>query len=170
MPTRRERLVWELEARTPARLRALIGRLRGLAAVGPLQVLSGRAVKAFEDDRILPNRYAGYVVKATLDNGDSMLFQSSEVNNFYRRREVRLDYWKWLWDTLQPAGFDLLVVLVPSKYTVYRPFLVDQPAGGGAGADYLDRLERDLRAAGIPTLNLTPFLSAEAARYLQHDR
>src|SRR5207302_1137841 len=99
MPTRRERLVWELEARTPARLRALIGRLRGLAAVGPL-----------------------------------------------------------------------LVVLVPSKYTVYRPFLVDQPAGGGAGADYLDRLERDLRAAGIPTLNLTPFLSAEAARYLQHDR
>ena len=170
MPTRREKLLWELEARMPARLRALIGRLRGLVAVGPLRVLSGRAVKALEDDKILPNRYAGYVVNATLDNGDPMLFQASEVNNFYRRREVRLDYWKWLRDTLQPARFDLLVVLVPSKYTVYRPFLVDQRPGPGAGEDYLDRLERDLVAAGIPVLNLTPFLSAEAARYLQHDR
>src|SRR5207302_1182230 len=170
MPTRRERLLWDLEARMPARLRALIGRLRGLVAVGPLQVLSGRAVKALEDDRILPNRYAGYVVRATLDNGDPMLFQASEVNNFYRRREVRLDYWQWLRDTLRPAGFDLLVVLVPSKYTVYRPFLVDQRPGPGAGADYLDRLEQDLRAAGIPVLNLTPLISAEAARDLRHDR
>ena len=170
MPTRRERLLWDLEARMPARLRALIGRLRGLAAVGPLQVLSGRAVKALEDDRILPNRYAGYVVRATLDNGDPMLFQASEVNNFYRRREVRLDYWQWLRDTLRPAGFDLLVVLVPSKYTVYRPFLVDQRPGPGAGADYLDRLEQDLRAAGIPVLNLTPLTSAEAARDLRYDR
>src|SRR5207245_6944142 len=61
----------------------------------------------------------------------------------------------------------LLVLLVPGKYTVYRPFLVNQrPVGQGAG-DYLDRLERQLREAGIPVLNLTPFLSAEAGRYLE---
>jgi len=170
LPTRRERLVWEVEARMPARVRDLAGWLRGLAAVGPLQVLSGRAVKAVEDDKVLPNRYAGYVVKATLGNGDTMLFQATEVNNFYRRREVALEYWTWLRDTLQQAHFDLLVILVPSKYTVYRPFLADQRPTPPRAGEYLDRLERALRATGIPVLNLTPFLSAEAARYLQHDR
>ena len=83
------------------------------------------------------------------------------------KREVAADYWKWLRAELQKARLDLLVVLVPGKYTVYRPFLVDQrPVGPGEG-NYLDRLERELRAAGVPVLNLTPFFSAEAARLLE---
>jgi hypothetical protein len=171
VPTRRKKLLKELVTklveRTPAAARSLVGRLRGYFTVSPLQILSGRALKALADDRILPNRYAGYVTRATLYNGDPMLFRASAVDTFYRRREVATDYWLWLRDELQKAHLDLWVVIVPSKYRVYRPFLVDhRPAEPGPGT-YLDRLERALRVAGIPVLNLTTFLSDEAARHLK---
>ncbi len=55
----------------------------------------------------------------------------------------------------------------PGKYTVYRPFLVDQRQPGAGAGDYLDRLEGELRAMGVPVLNLAPFLSAQAARHLE---
>jgi len=70
-------------------------------------------------------------------------------------------------DELRKARLDLWVVLVPSKYTVYRPFLVDHPPAEPGPGTYLGRLEHALRAAGIPVLNLTPFLSDEAARHLR---
>lgn len=167
LPTGREMLVRQLVARTPAEDRRLAGRLRGLLTVSPLQILSTRALKALADHRILPNRYAANTVRATLDNGDSMLFPRSELDTFYRRREVALGYWKRLRDELRNARFELLVVLVPGKYTVYRPFLINQKPAGREAGDYLDRLGRELRAAGIPVLNLTPVLSAEAARSLR---
>ena len=157
----------KLVALAPAELRIWAGRLRGVVAVSPLQILSERALKALADDRILPNSYASQIVRATLYNGDSILFLAKHVNDFYSRRDIPLDYWRWLRDELQKARLDVLVLLVPGKYTVYRPFLVDQrPVGPGEG-NYLDRLERELRAAGVPVLNLTPFFSAEAARLLE---
>src|SRR5205807_1659054 len=64
-------------------------------------------------------------------------------------------------------------VVGPRSADARPPARPDRPAQGpgpGAGADYLDRLEQDLRAAGIPVLNLTPLISAEAARDLRHDR
>src|SRR2546427_10515024 len=73
----------------------------------------------------------------------------------------------WLRDALWEAGHDLVVVLVPGKYTVYRPFLVDQRQPGEGAGDYLERLEGELRAMGVPVLNLAPFISAQAARHLE---
>ena len=167
IPTRWETTLRKLTAWTPTEVRGLVGRLRGIFTVSPLEILSQRALKNLEDDRFLPNSYAGNVVRATLYNGDSMLFRASHVTNFHRRREVAADYWRWFRDELRKARLDLLVVLVPSKYRVYRPFLVDQrPVGQGAD-DYLDRLERELRAAGVSVLNLTAVVSAEAVRSLE---
>jgi len=167
IPTSRQVTFRKLITWAPAEIRGVVGRLRGLLTVSPLRILSERALKVLGDGRILPNSYADNVVRATLYNGDSILFRASHVNNFYSKREVAADYWKWLRAELQKARLDLLVVLVPGKYTVYRPFLVDQrPVGPGEG-NYLDRLERELRAAGVPVLNLTPFFSAEAARLLE---
>src|SRR2546428_13982380 len=90
-----------------------------------------------------------------------MLFQAAQVNNFSRRRNLSLDYWKWLRDDLRQARFDLIAILVPSKYRVYRPFLVDQSPPSQPAADDLGRLEGALRAMGIPVLNLTPANSDE---------
>jgi len=169
-PTRREIAAVRLIGRLPADVRAVAGKVRGFLTVSPLQSLSGRAWKAIDNGRILPNKYADNVVRATLVNGDTMLFQATRVDNFHRRRDLSLGYWRWLREDLSKAGFDLFVVLVPGKYEVYRPFLVDpQPLSPGAG-DYLNRLERALRAMDVPVLNLTPFLSGEAARSLQRGK
>ena len=167
-PTRGEVLASRLSARTPESVRTLAGKVRGLLTVSPLQSLSGHAWKAVANDRILPNRYAANVVRAALANGDTMLFQAAQVNNFSRRRNLSLDYWKWLRDDLRQARFDPIAILVPSKYRVYRPFLVDQGPPSQPAADDLGRLEGALRAMGIPVLNLTPAISAEAARHLVH--
>ena len=167
-PVNRRMAVRTLMARMPAEVRRFVGYVRGLVWVSPLQILSGRVSKAVADDRILPNRYADNVVRATLSNGDTILFMPDEVDNFYRRRTIELDYWRWFRDELRKARLDLLVVLIPDKYTVYRPFLVDQPPAGQGAGDYLDRLERALRAEGISVLNLQSFLSAEAARHVQY--
>jgi hypothetical protein len=171
VPTGRKKLLKTLVAKivkgTPAGVRDLVGRIRGYLTVSPLQILSGRALKALANDRILPNRYVSYVTRGTLSNGDSILFRTSTVDTFYRRRDVAIDYWLWLRDELRKARLDLWVVLVPSKYTVYRAFLVDHPPAEPGPGTYLGRLEHALRAEGIPVLNLTPFLSDEAARHLK---
>jgi hypothetical protein len=167
VPTTRGRILRKLVAGVPAEIRGVAGRVEGLLTVSPLRILSERALKTVENDRVLPNSYAGNVVKASLRNGDSMLFRTSHVRNFYRDRELAADYWTWLRDAFREAGYDLVVVLVPGKYTVYRPFLVGQRQPGAGAGDYLDRLEGELRAMGVPVLNLAPFLSAQAARHLE---
>src|SRR5262249_61448240 len=102
-----------------------------------------------------------------LDNRDRLLCQASQVTTASRRREVAVDYWKWLRAELGRARFELMVCLVPGKYTLDRPFLVDQRPTGQRTGDYLGRLERELRAAGVPVLNLAPYFAAEAARLLE---
>lgn len=144
------------------------GLVRGFVLVSPLRILSERAFKAISDDRILPNGYASNVIRGTLANGDSMLFVASKVDHVRSRRTASAAYWAWLQAELQDARLDLLVVLVPSKYTVYRKFLVDHPLPERREAGFLDRLERELDASGVPVVNLTEPLSAEAARRVAH--
>ncbi|HVH31094.1 MAG TPA: hypothetical protein VNA31_05455 [bacterium] len=167
IPTPQASLVRAIRARMPTGIRALAGRLSGFVKVSPLQIVSTRARKALEDDRILPNPYASRVVKATLRNGDVMLLGASPKNRADHQRRVALDYWRWFHDDLQRAQLDLLVVLVPSKYRVYRPFVAD-PGRLQVPDDSWDQVAGDLRAAGVSVLDLTPFLSAQAVRALEH--
>jgi SGNH hydrolase-like domain, acetyltransferase AlgX len=169
-PTRRGMLVSALVAHTPFHIRNVIGRLRGLLAVSPLQSLGRRAWKVVANGRFLPNAYASNVVRASLSNGETMLFRAEQVRHFYSRRGLTLDYWRWLRDDLQAGHLDLLVVVVPDKYRVYRSFLINQTPDNPEADDYLNRLDRALQAMGIPVLDLTPVLSAEAARYLEHGK
>jgi hypothetical protein len=168
IPTPQASLVRALEARMTAGMRALAGRLMGFVDVSPLQIVSTRAWKALEDDRILPNKYASRVVKATLTTGDVMLFRAPQADHADQPRGVALDYWRWLRDDLQQAQLDLLVVLVPSKYRVYRPFVADPGLVRRAPDDSWDQFAGDLRAAGMSVLDLTPVLSVAAARSLEH--
>ena len=166
VPPTQKRRMDHLLALTPDWVSSVAGRIRGIITVSPLRILSERALKALENGRVLPNSYAANVVKAAVNNGDTMLFPVAHVRNFYAKRDVAADYWTWLQTSLRNEHLDLLVLLVPSKYWVYRPFLVDQPMLGDGAGDYLARLERELRAAGIPVLNLAPMFATQAAAHL----
>lgn len=163
IPTPQTSFVRALATRMTARIRALAGRVVGFVEVSPLQIVSTRAWKALENDRILPNKYASRVVKAALTTGDVMLFRASPEDHAAQPPPVALDYWRWLRDDLRQQQLDLLVVLVPSKDRVYRPFVVD-PSHLRPPHDSWEHLAEALRAAGLSVLDLTPFLSAEAAR------
>lgn len=143
------------------------GLVRGLVTVSPLRIVCERARKRLEDDRALPNRHAGNVVEATLSTGDSMLFLPAGIERFDSRRPARTAYWEWMQQELHRGGLDLLVVLVPSKYTVYRRFLADPPPAPDGAGDYLDRVETSLVRAGVPVVNLAHALTAGARQALE---
>jgi acetyltransferase AlgX (SGNH hydrolase-like protein) len=140
----------------------VVGRVRGLVEVSPLRILAEKAFKRLANDRFLPNGYRASAIRGQLRNGDTMLFAADRVRLTVSERRSSAAYWSWLRGALQKEDFDLLVVLVPSKYTVYGPLLI-APAATTDGNGYLDRLERDLRDAGVAALNLAPALSARAA-------
>jgi hypothetical protein len=148
-----------------ANIAPFIGWLRGLVEVSPLQILSEKAFRHIENGRILPNSHRAFVVRGQLPNGDSMLFPADRVRLVLGRREATAAYWSWLQRGLRAEQLCLLVVLVPSKYRAYRPFLGDS-APGADPPDFPGELERRLRAAGVPTVNLTPAMSEGAARDL----
>src|SRR5262249_47408040 len=113
------------------------------------------------------NRHAGNVVTWTLSTGDSMLFLPSGIEKLEEKRPAAIAYWAFMQRELRRGGLELFVVLVPSKYTVYRRFLAEaRPAPEGSG-DYLARVEANLRRSGIPALNLTRPLSARAEKGLE---
>ncbi len=158
----------------PAVLRALdrpaacrrLGRLAMDVRVSPLQIFAQRALKAIQNDRLLPNPYAGIVLRARLRNGADMLFLPEERVRFHEARteEPLVRYVSWLNGKLRADSLHLLVVLVPKKFTVYAPLLQPPEAGVDHAAAYHARVERRLRGAGIAVVNLTePFRAAAAA-------
>jgi len=148
------------------RVGGLVGRARGMLTVSPLQIVCERTLKGLENGRLLPNRYVGRVVRGRLANGDSMLFLGYFFGKFHQKRDVPTAYWRWLQEELRAGGLELAVVIVPSAYRVYRPFLVEPKPAPEAVDDYPGRVEAELRRAGIPALNLTASLQAAAAKRL----
>jgi hypothetical protein len=150
---------------------SMVGRFAGLARgfvlVSPLRIASEKAIKQISNDRILPNPYAARVVRGRLVNGDSMLFVAAKLDYVRSPRVASADYWVWLQRELRADDLELLVVLVPSKYTVYRPALVEPRERGHEQRTFLSALERALTTAGIPVINLTPALAREAVRRIE---
>jgi hypothetical protein len=167
VPPDRKLTVNRILARLTTNVAPFIGWLRGLVEVSPHQILSEKAFRRLENDRILPNSHRVYVVQGQLPNGDSMVFPADRVRLLLGHREASAAYWSWLQGQLRTEQFGLLVVLVPSKYTVYRRFLGDSTPVAHP-RDFLGELERRLRAAGVPAVNLTAAMSEGAARALDH--
>jgi hypothetical protein len=144
----------------------MLGWLDRHAAVSPLQILSQRGLRLLEDGRWLPNPYAATVLQARLRDGQDMLFLAEERVSFHlaAANAPVVRYFRWLDTKLQRENIRLLVVLVPRKYTVYAPLLEPPDPGPDESAPYLDRVDRGLRAAAVPAVNLTaPFRTAAAA-------
>jgi SGNH hydrolase-like domain, acetyltransferase AlgX len=144
------------------RLNRIIGEVAEMAGSSPLEVLSGRTFRILKNDRILPNSYRDNVVKATLRNGDWILFYRNEMVTYEQRWPVDVSYWTGIAPGLAELGLNLIVVLVPNKYTVYYQLLSDPPSVGIEPGELLERVEAELRAAGIAVVNLTQVLRAAA--------
>jgi hypothetical protein len=102
------------------------------------------------------------VVLRHLPDGQEMLFLPGEVAQASQQqvRDIAPDVWVWMQAELKKQNLDLLVVLLPNKYTVYGPLLRERIEPGPPY--YLDRLETSLQRAGVPVLNLRPLLQAQA--------
>jgi hypothetical protein len=141
----------------------------GLARVSPLRVFAERAYRTLQNDVLLPNAPARAVARRRLRDGAEMLFPAGDVRRFSAPPDEApaAAYLVWLAGELRRDGLDLLVVLLPTAYTVHRPLLAPPEPPGPAGPPYLARLEARLRAAGVPVVNLTGPLVAQAARDLE---
>jgi SGNH hydrolase-like domain, acetyltransferase AlgX len=104
------------------------------------------------------------VVVRHLPDGQEMLFPPDEIAQASQQqiRGVAPDVWIWLQAELKKRNLDLMIVLLPNKYTVYGPLLRERIEPGPPY--YLDRLESSLQKAGVPVLNLRPLLQAQAKR------
>jgi SGNH hydrolase-like domain, acetyltransferase AlgX len=134
----------------------------------PLQILSGRAIKLLQNDRVLPNPYRTQVVTAMLRNGKEILFLPTEVENFDRERPTDPAFFVQLERQLKRRGLALLLLLVPDKYVVYRNLLRPAPLSTGR-RPFLDVVEERLIAADVPVLNLTTRFRERAETLLARD-
>lgn len=135
--------------------------LRDLWAYSPLSIWCARAYKELQNDTILPNIYADNVRTYQLTNGATMLFLGSEVAHYLMLPQPSIDA-VMLWKKALDRHTCMFVILVPDKFEVYYP-LLRKPPGPPPRTLYLDSLENELRAAGVPVLNLSPALRAAAA-------
>jgi hypothetical protein len=154
------------------RLRLVAAHLRGWLSPSPLQISLVHLRKALEDDRVLPNSSAPAALSERLANGDQMLFLPIE-ETLSRQADRPVDggpaYWRHLDAHLRARGLRLLVVLVPTSYTVYAPLLA-QPPVSPLGPTYLDRLEAATRSEGVDVVNLGPILARAAREGLDRHR
>jgi hypothetical protein len=164
VPTSTKRALNRRIVETSSTVNRLAGLVRGFVLVSPLRIASEKAIKQISDDTILPNTYAAHVVRGRLSNGDAMLFVASKLDFVRSRRVASAEYWTWLQHELRADHLELLVVLVPSKYTVYRSVLIEPAARPDEQRNFLATLHDALLTAGVPVINLTQPLAREAAR------
>jgi hypothetical protein len=102
-------------------------------AASPLKTLASRLIKSVSDDRILPNegRLGGRQLR--LPDGRSMLFrhyevQPAQVGRTDQDLERLAGYAEWWRDELARRGIGSWVLLMPSRYTIYGPWLESSEA------------------------------------------
>ncbi|PYM92494.1 MAG: hypothetical protein DME04_14905 [Candidatus Rokuibacteriota bacterium] len=151
------------ESSPPPLARRLMTLGMGWASFSPGKILAQRVGSRLENDTVLPNRHARRVPRATLRDGHWMLFFDEEMETYTPERRVSAEYWIWLRRQLAEVDLELLVVLVPNKYTVYHDLLRDEPPQAVEPGESLTRLTAQLRDAGVPVVNVTSVLRAGAA-------
>ena len=156
--------------RVQGELRELGRRVARWWGFSPLDVMTARLFRGLSDDRVLPNEYARGTRTLALPDGRPMILRRYELEPVEQGRSPAdappvADYLAWWRDSLAVRGMATRVLLVPSRYTVYGPWL--EPRGAQRSAvlrvgGYLDRVAAELRARGIPAVNALP-LFREAA-------
>ena len=141
----------------------------GFTEVSGLQIIAQRAFKKLENDSILPNIFKFNVVIRTLKKGEPILFYPDDVAIFRLERSVDVSGFKGLAAELGKRNLRLVVILVPTKYTVYQPLLEGADLKKGDSTLYLDVVEKSLKEAHIPVINLANLFREKAQEYYQQN-
>ena len=101
-----------------------------------------------------------------LANGKTMLFYVGDVTVTQDpNRQIPPDYLVWLKSELEKRNLQLVVMLVPTKYSVYGP-LVKDPSAVPPSDVPLQRLAESLRAHDVFVVNASDALRRQAANDL----
>ena len=140
----------------------------------PLSNATRRLFRHLADDKILPNTYGQDILAYTLPDGRPMLFRGSET--FPSRRpqtgaEIRgtAQYIVQWVRTLEARGLETHVLLLPTRFTVYGPWLElgELRAGVLQAVQDFHALEAALRDRNVSTTNGLHVFQATAERDLR---
>lgn len=135
------------------------------AEYSPLGNVSRELVGRLYDGQLMPNPYAVNVVRKRLRTGQTMLFFREDLEKAAPNGPTWwAKYFHVLNKELQQRGFRLIVILVPSKYTVYQPLIDD--AAKTNKREAFEELEEKLN--DVPVVNTAPALQQAAAEALEH--
>jgi hypothetical protein len=131
----------------------------------PLQALSAKLVKKIQDNILLPNSFASFVVQEKLSNGEPIVFLPAEFHSPADPRKAAerwAAYFAWYSAQLRNDGLDLIVLLVPNRSSIYAPLLA-QPRDVSASRATLEDFASELQNAGVPYVSLEPRYAHDAA-------
>ncbi len=135
-------------------------RLFQIAQQSSLQNLSRETVGRMYDGSFLPNPYAARVIRKNMPDGKPILFYPEDAQDGASGTpKLWSEYFRSLNKELWQRNFRLVVILVPSKYTVYQPFLKD--AVETNKSRQFEELKADLR--DLTVVNTTPAMKKAAA-------
>jgi hypothetical protein len=133
----------------------------------PLRIMADRWLKSWQDGRWFSNPYAKSVEVRRLRNHDTMLFFAGETIEPTLPRhaldsiETTVALYRGVNEQLRSTGLRLKVLLVPDRFTAYA-HLLETGAWTGGMPPYQQELDRHLRAAGVPVINLYDVIAAGA--------
>jgi hypothetical protein len=145
--------------------------LNGLHS-SPLQALSAKLEKKIQDDALLPNSFASFVIQEKLRNGQPIVFLPAEFKSPSDPREAAdrwAAYFAWYSTQLRNDGLDLVVLLVPNRATIYAPLLA-QPRDVSASRATLADFANALQNAGVRTVPLERRYARDAAALLDQKK
>jgi hypothetical protein len=137
----------------------------------PFKIIASRLDKNYLTPQVFPNRYGESVPVYKLKTGREFLFLNSSVAQYDDRRTPAFisgegDFFEGLRAKLAEQKIELIVTLVPEKYSVYAPLLIDPPKPViNPSIDkpaYLDLLADELARRKLKYINLLPILKKEA--------
>ena len=132
----------------------------------PLTNISRDLVGRLYNGELMPNPYSGNVIRMALPDGKPILFQLDDIQNGTTDApKLWAKYLRVLKGELETRNFRLIVILVPSKYTVYQP-LIRGAAPTNKSAQF-EQLRNQL--SDLPVVNTTPALQQAAASAIDND-
>jgi hypothetical protein len=138
--------------------------------ISPLRIMTIRADKALNDDRLLPNAYRKNVVERILPNNERFLLDHEHLANYLNPPDdeaVRkaAQYLARLRSEFTRRGLDFWVLMLPEAVSVYGPWLFKEETERFRREGRMplhDRLERALAQEHVPAVNGLAVLRSSA--------